>query len=86
LSTAGATIDVAAQIIKLHIDGEEETFTFKPHGTEQCNHVMVMTRLERNAMTSDKKPSATENFLPKFSRRVKNATFAVTSSTVAPVT
>jgi hypothetical protein len=30
LSTAGATIDVAAKIIKLNISGKEETFTFKP--------------------------------------------------------
>jgi hypothetical protein len=34
----------------------------------------------------DKKPSAAENFSPKFSRRVKNATSAATSSPVAPVT
>jgi hypothetical protein len=36
-STAGATIDVVARIIKLNISGKEETFTFKPKGTEQCN-------------------------------------------------
>jgi hypothetical protein len=35
LSTAGATFDVAAGIIKLNINGKEETFTFKPMGTEQ---------------------------------------------------
>jgi hypothetical protein len=34
LSTVGATIDVAAGIIKLNINGKEETFTFKPKGTE----------------------------------------------------
>jgi hypothetical protein len=34
----------------------------------------------------DKKPSAAKNFLPKFSRRVKNATSAVTSSPVIPMT
>jgi hypothetical protein len=34
LSTAGATIDAAAGIIKLNISGKEETFTFKPKGTE----------------------------------------------------
>jgi hypothetical protein len=49
LSTTGATIDVAARIIKLNINGKEETFTFKPKGTKQCNQVMVMIRLERNA-------------------------------------
>jgi hypothetical protein len=34
LSTTGATIDVAAGIIKLNIIGKEEKFTFKPKGTE----------------------------------------------------
>jgi hypothetical protein len=32
--TSGAMIDVAAKIIKLNISGKEETFTFKPKGTE----------------------------------------------------
>jgi hypothetical protein len=32
LSTGGATIDVAAGIIKLNISEKEETFTFKPKG------------------------------------------------------
>jgi hypothetical protein len=32
LSTTGATIDVAAGIIKINISGKEETFTFKPKG------------------------------------------------------
>jgi hypothetical protein len=86
LSTVGATIDVAVGIIKLKISGKEETFKFKPKGIEQCNQVMVMIRPERNAMTPVKKPSATENFLPKFSRRIKNATSATTSSPVMPVT
>jgi hypothetical protein len=43
-------------------------------------------RRSRNAMTSDKKPSAAENFSIKFSRCIKNATSTVTSSPVAPVT
>jgi hypothetical protein len=85
LSTAGATIDVAAGIIKLIISGKEETFTIKPKGAEQCNQVMVTIRLEKNAMTSDKKPSATENFSMKFFRCVKNATPTMTSSPVASV-
>jgi hypothetical protein len=80
LSTAGATIDVAARIIMLNISGKEETFTFKPKGTEQCNQVMVTIRSEWNVMTPDKKPNATENFLPQFSQCIKNATSAVTSS------
>jgi hypothetical protein len=46
LSTAGATIDVTARIIKLNISRKEETPTFKPKGTKKCNHVMVMIRPE----------------------------------------
>jgi hypothetical protein len=57
LSTTGATIDVAARIIKLNVSRKEETLTFKPKGTKRFNQVMVMIRLERNAMTIDKKPS-----------------------------
>jgi hypothetical protein len=34
LSIVGAMIDVAAGIIKLNMSGKEETFTFKPKGTE----------------------------------------------------
>jgi hypothetical protein len=34
LSTAGATIDVAAGIIKLNFSGKDEAFTFKPKGAE----------------------------------------------------
>jgi type IV secretory pathway VirB9-like protein len=78
-------IDVAAKIIKPNISGKEETFAFKPKGTEQCNQVMVMIRQERNAMTPDKKPSATEIFSMKFFRCVKNASPTATSSPVAPV-
>jgi hypothetical protein len=86
LSTAGATIDIVAGIIKLNISEKEETFTFKPKGTEQCNQVMVTIKPEQNAMTPDKKPSAVDNSSTKFSRPVKNATSAATSSPVAPVT
>jgi hypothetical protein len=67
LSTTGATLDVVARIIKLNISRKEETSTFKSKGTEKCNQVMVTIRLERNAMTPDKKPSAAENFSMKFS-------------------
>jgi hypothetical protein len=66
LSIIGATIDVAATIIKLNINRKEETLTFKPKGTKKCNQVMVTIRSERNAMTPDKKPNATENFLQNF--------------------
>jgi hypothetical protein len=81
-STTGAMIDVAAGIIKLDISGKEETFTFKPKGVKQCNQVMITIRPERNAMTPDKKASATEIF----SRRVKNATSTATSSRVMSAT
>jgi hypothetical protein len=60
LSTTRATIDVAAMIIKLNTSRKEETSTFKPKGIKKCNQVMVMIRPERNAMTSDKKPSTTK--------------------------
>jgi hypothetical protein len=83
LSTTGATIDVAAQIIKLNISRKEETFTFKPKGAKKCNQVMVTIRLESNAMTPDKKPSVAENFSTKFSRCIKNATPVATRSPVA---
>jgi hypothetical protein len=83
LSTTRVTIDVVAGIIKLNISGKEETFTFKPKGTKQCNQVMVTIRQERNAMTPDKKPHAPENISMKFSRRVKNATPTMTSSPVS---
>jgi hypothetical protein len=66
LSTTGATIDVAARIIKLNISRKEETSTFKPRGTKKCNQVMAMIRLERNSMTPDKKPRAAEIFSTKF--------------------
>jgi hypothetical protein len=83
LSTNRAMIDVAARIIKLNICRKEETFTFKSKGTKKCNHVMVMIKPERNAMTTDKKPSTAENFSTNFSRLVKNATLVVTRSPVA---
>jgi hypothetical protein len=85
LSTTRAMIDVASRIIKLNISRKEETSTFKLKGTEKCNQVMVMIRLERNSMTPDKKLSATKNFSMKFSRCIKNATLVATRSPVAPV-
>jgi hypothetical protein len=41
---------------------------------------------KKDAMTSDKEPSAAKNFSVKSTRRVKDATSAMTSSPVAPVT
>jgi hypothetical protein len=84
LSTTEAMIDVAARIIKLNISRKEETSTFKPKGTEKCNQVMVMIRLERNAMRPDKKPNTAENFSTKFSRGIKNATLVAIRSPIAP--
>jgi hypothetical protein len=84
LSTTGATINVAARIIKLNNSRKDETPTFKPKGTEKCNQVMVTIRPERNAMTPDKKPSAVKNFSMNFSRRVKNATPVATRSPATP--
>jgi hypothetical protein len=84
LSITRATIDVAARIIKLNINMKEETFTVKSKGTERCNQVMIMIRSERNAMTLDKKPSATKNFSMKFSQCVKNATPVATRYLVSP--
>jgi hypothetical protein len=57
LSSTGATIVVAARIIKLNINRKEDTSTFKPKGTEKCNQIMVTIIPEKNAMTPDKKPS-----------------------------
>jgi hypothetical protein len=85
LSTTGATIDVAAGIIKLNISRKEYTFTFKPKGSKKCNQVMVTIRPERNVMTPDKKPSIAKNFCTKFSGHVKNATPVLTRSPVTPV-
>jgi hypothetical protein len=82
LSTTGATIDVVARIIKLNISRKDETFTFKPKGTEKCNQVMFTIRPKRNAMTPDKNNTA-ENFSMKFSRCTKNATPVATRSPVA---
>jgi hypothetical protein len=84
LSTNGSTIDVVARIIKLNISRKAETSTFKPKGTTKCNQVMVMIRLERNAMTPDKKTSAAKNFSTIF-LCIKNATPVATRSPVASV-
>jgi hypothetical protein len=75
LSTTRAMIDIAARIIKLNISRKEETFTFKPKGTEKCNQVMVTMRPE--------KPSLADNVSTKISRHVKNGTPVVTRSPVA---
>jgi hypothetical protein len=84
LSTTGATIDVAASVTKLNISRKEETFTFKPKGTKKCNQGMVTIRLEKDAMTPDKKPITAKNFSRKFSGCVKNATPVVTRYPVTP--
>jgi hypothetical protein len=50
------------------------------------SHPQLRNRRLQNAMTPDKKPSAAENFTMKFSRHVKNAMPAVTSSPITPTT
>jgi hypothetical protein len=50
------------------------------------SHPQSQNRRMRNVMTPDKKPSTVENSSTKFSRCIKNATSAVTSSPVAPMT
>jgi hypothetical protein len=77
-------IDIAARIIKPNISRKEETSIFKPKHTKKCNQVMVMIRLERNAMTPYKKPNAAEKFFMKFSQCVKNAAPVATRSPVTP--
>jgi hypothetical protein len=66
LSTAGATIDVAAGIIKLNNSRKEEAFTFKLKGTKQYNQVMVTIRPEWNCMTPDMNPVLPRNFQRNF--------------------
>jgi hypothetical protein len=51
-----------------------------------CLRSCIRNRRPRNAMTPDKKPSVVKNSSTKFSRYVKNATSAVTSSPVTPTT
>jgi hypothetical protein len=75
LSTTAAMIDVTTRIIKLNTSRKEETSTFEPKGTKKCNHVMVTIRLEKNAMTPDKKPSTADNFSTKFSQRTGELIF-----------
>jgi hypothetical protein len=50
------------------------------------SHPQSWNRRSQNAMTPDKKPSAAENFSPKFSQCIKNAMSTATSSLVASVT
>jgi hypothetical protein len=86
LRTARATIGVAARIRKLNIGGKEETFRFKPKGTEQCHQVRFRNGPERDAMTPDKKLNTAENFSMKSTQCVNSATPAATSSSITPVT
>jgi hypothetical protein len=50
------------------------------------NRPQSWNRRSRNAMTPDKKPSATKNFSPNFFQRVRNATSAATRSLVVSAT
>jgi hypothetical protein len=49
-------------------------------------HPQMQNKRPQNAMTPDKKPSATENFSMKFSQRVKNAMPTAISSPITSVT
>jgi hypothetical protein len=84
LSTTRATIDAAARIIKLNINGKEETFTFKLKRTEYCNQIGVsIGSTNNNAKTPGKKPDTAKYSKPKFICHVKNATPTAPPSPVA---
>jgi hypothetical protein len=50
------------------------------------SHPQLQNGRLHNAMTPDKKPSAAQNFSPKFSRCIKSVTSAVRSSPIASAT
>jgi hypothetical protein len=75
LSTTRATIDVTAGIIKLNINGKEETYTFNPKRIEYCNQIVVsIGSREKSAKTAGKKPDTTKYSKLKSIWRIKNAT------------
>jgi hypothetical protein len=83
LTTTAATIYVAAWIIKLNINGKEETFAFKTKRIQYCNQLKVSTgSTENNAKTPRKKPNAAKYSKPKSTWRMKNVTSIVPPSPV----
>ena len=64
LSTANASIDVGAREIQLNINGQKETFTFKPK-VEQCSQVKAINRKKK----SEKKPEKPS--IPPIKARIK---------------
>jgi hypothetical protein len=85
LSTIRATIDVAVGILWLNISGKEETFTFKPKGTEQCNQVRVSAGPKwKNSRTHRKKLDTAKYSTSKSICHVKNARPTVPLSPVTP--
>jgi hypothetical protein len=82
LSTAEATIDVTAGIIRLNISGKGETFTLKPKGVEQCNQLRVLAGAKKNAKSSKKKLDSANYSTSNFLWCIKNATLTVPKSPV----
>jgi hypothetical protein len=73
LSTARAIIDVAAGIIKLNINGKEDTFGFKPKRIAYCNQIGVsIGNMGKNAKTPRKKHDTTKYSKPKSIWRMRH--------------
>ena len=53
LSTANASIDVGAREIQLNINGQKETFAFKPK-VEQCSQVKEINRKKKSEKEPEK--------------------------------
>ena len=53
LSTANANIDVGAREIQLNINGQKETFAFKPK-VEQCSQVKAINRKKKSEKEPEK--------------------------------
>jgi hypothetical protein len=84
LSTVGDTIDVVAGIIKLNINGKEESFAFKLKRTEYCNQIGVSAgSMGKNAKTPRKKPDTTKYSEPTSIWHVKNVMLTAPPSLVA---
>ena len=66
LSTANASIDVGAEEIQLNINGQKETFAFKPK-VEQCSQVKTMNRKKKSEKELEK-PS-----IPPIETLIENA-------------
>jgi hypothetical protein len=86
LSTARGTIDVAAGIIKLNINGNVETIAVKPEMTKYCNQVRVLVgSMVENVETHRKKPDQTKYSKTKFMWHVKNVRSTTPPSPGTPI-